>query len=511
MTGGDQMGKIMNKYTALLLAAAMLSSLPSCVSTVSSVKDGAETAAPETTTEEETTAEPATEAAVTTAAVTTEATTTTVTTTVNAVDKGNIYDVNGTVLVSSTTAADGSASRTYNENYKTAYANILSEMSGGFDYVLTDGLTEPNPTPIEYNENIGQSVRLTLDSDVQNGIYNYMQSNNIVGSVVVMRTDGSIMSEGSYPSFDPNVSISDQNYFNSLPAGACSNKAFQNAAPGSCFKILSSVVADYNGITTLYDDGTWDDNGAVIHNWDYDTNWNYPIAERSLYSAFVDSSNIYFAKAFDNIGTDKVLSDLDSIFNFGTGSDIECDFGPLENSIEITCSDDLRRSAFGQAMVRTCPVYLAAVGREAVFGDMVRPFVVKEYVDTADGYTVTAQGSAPYDYICSIPESCRQDLLDGMSGVTGHIGIYAPDGYTLYTKTGTAEVGAGDYLYITGVLKNSADVTSQGIVYDNYDDYKATGSYVVVMQIQNPEDHNFKFASDSAQLYRQILDIVLTY
>lgn len=504
------MGK--NKWLTIVLAAAVFLALPSCTSMVSSVEQSDENSADSSDTAPTEAAEPEiTEAPATTAPVTTTVPeTTTVVTTTNAVMKGNIYDADGNTLVWSTTSAEGYETRVFDENYKYAYGNIISDISGGFDYVLTDGLTVPNPTDIDGAE-IGQSVQLTLDSGVQNGIFNYMQSNGIIGSVVVMRTDGSIMSEVSYPSFDPNISLSDQNYYDSLPGGACGNKAFQNAAPGSCFKILSSVIADHNGITSLYDDGTWDDNGAVIHNWDYDTNWNYPIAQRSLYSAFVDSSNIYFAKAFDQIGADTVLSELDEFFNFGTGCDIDCDFGPLENSITITCADDLRRSAFGQAMVRTCPVYLAAVGREAVFGDMVRPFVVKNYVDTADGYTVTEQGSAPYDYICSIPEQCRQDLLDGMEGVTGHIGITAPSGYTLYTKTGTAEVGAGDYLYITGCLKNNADVTSQGIVYDNYEDYKATGSYIVVMQIQNPSDLGLEFASNSAYLYRQILDIVLTY
>ena len=47
-------------------------------------------------------------------------------------------------------------------------------------------------------------------------------------------------------------------------------------------------------------------------------------------------------------------------------------------------TDDLRRSAFGQAKVLTCPIFLAALGREAVFGDMVTPFVMKDIVDGSD-------------------------------------------------------------------------------------------------------------------------------
>ena len=56
------------------------------------------------------------------------------------------------------------------------------------------------------------------------------------------------------------------------------------------------------------------------------------LLERSLSSAFVNSSNIFFAKAFDQIGTEAVLADLNEMFHFGT--DIQCDFGTLENIYE---------------------------------------------------------------------------------------------------------------------------------------------------------------------------------
>ena len=115
----------------------------------------------------------------------------------------------------------------------------------------------------------------------------------------------------------------------------------------------------------------------------------------------------------------------------------------LENNIEIYCNDDLRRSAFGQSYVRTCPIYLAALGREAVFGDMVKPFVIKNIVDTSDFSNVIGEGSEPFEVIGSIPKEYRQNLLDGMSGVASNLGVYVPEGYQLYAKTGTAETGEG--------------------------------------------------------------------
>lgn len=413
--------------------------------------------------------------------------------------RGNIYDVKGRLLAS-TDAGSSVPRRIYTEEYAVPFANVITEMSEGYDTAFNDRLTLKNPTPVNGADGIGQSIQLTLDADVQKRLYEYMQSVNLDGTVVVMRTDGSLMAQVSYPSYDPNA-VAEQKYDKELAWGDCGNKAFQNYQPGSCFKIMSEVIADKHGVTSLYDDGEWKFDGTSIVNWDHDTNPNYPM-QRTLASAFVNSSNIFFAKAFDQIGAEAVLADLNEIFHFGT--DIECDFGPLQNNIEIYCSDDLRRTAFGQSYILTCPLYLAALGREAVFGDMVRPFVLKNIVDTAEPSNIISMGSQPGEVIASIPEDLRPNLLEGMRGVASNLGVYVPSGYTLYTKTGTAETWEGDFLYITGCLKNSSDSGSGSYDYDSYN-----GSYVVVMELQNPGAHGFSFASDSAQIYQGVINTIL--
>jgi cell division protein FtsI/penicillin-binding protein 2 len=99
-----------------------------------------------------------------------------------------------------------------------------------------------------------------------------------------------------------------------------------------------------------------------------------------------------------------------------------------------------------------------------------------------------------------------------MRGVASNFRFYPPEGYTLYAKTGTAETGAGDYLYITGCLKSNFDSSASKPEFTDYSDYRANGgSYIIVMQIQNPQDHGFSFASDSAMFYKGIIDIVTSY
>ena len=422
---------------------------------------------------------------------------------VSQTERGNIYDTNGITLVKS--GPDGK--RNYSEKYGTALGNILNEVSGGVETAFDSILSAEDPYASSASKRLGKSVKLTIDADVQNQIYDYMEQSNIIGSVVVMRTDGSLMAEVSYPSFDPVEYYTNPDYMNVVGYGALENKALAQQAPGSCFKIMTEIIADKYDIRSLYDEGTWYSDEGIIVDWDHDKNYNYPM-ERDLFSAFRNSSNIFFAKVFDQLGEDIVRNELSQMFHFGNGYDIECDFGNISSSMDITCMDDLRRSAFGQAYVRTCPMFLATLCREAIFGDMVRPFMLQNVVDSSGAQAVLADGSQPYDVIASIPENCRQGILDGMYAVGSDLGIYTGPNYEFYAKTGTAETGGDDILYITGCMKNVYDNSAECPIYDNYDNYSNNGSYIVVMQMQNPSDYGFNFSSESSYLYQGIINIL---
>ena len=482
------------RYTSFLLAVTFIASAVSCSSSASPSE-------PEPQNTEVTTAavteEETTEGAVPAMAVTGD------------IVKGNFYDANGKLLVSSEVQDDGSVKRVYEKDYAVPFANIITEMSAGYDTTFDEVLMTENPVSADssYAYPVGQSIQLTLDADKQKAIYEYMDEKKIKGSCVVLRSDGSILSQVSYPSYDP-TTVKDQKYDEDLAWGEVGNKAFQNYEPGSCFKIMSEVIADKHGIYEQWDEGEWDFGGTPIVNWDHETNKNsYPMS-RSLYWAFVSSSNIFFAKTFDQIGVDGVLDDLETMFHFGAECDIPCDFGDIENNVEIYCDDDLRRTAFGQSYVLTCPIYLAALGREAVFGDMVRPFVFKNIVDTNDGKTVIGEGSKSGDVIASIPEAYRQGLKDGMIGVASETGIYPPEGYTLYAKTGTAETWFDDdFLYITGAIVNEKDDPKAS--YTDYSNYGEKGSYSIVLQVQNPSELGYSFAIHASALYGDIINILL--
>lgn len=490
------------RYMSAVLAAAAFISTTSCGTVVQKMDSPAITTGTASKGELVTSTAVVTEenTAVTTVVESTTDSTKPAGETADKVMRGNLYDADGDLLMFSEMDESGKEIRMTNDSNKVAFANVLNEMSEGIDLTLDKTLRTPNPVSVEGGD-YGQSVQLTFDADAQNAVYNFMEEKGMKGCAVVMRSDGSIMAQVSYPSYDPDVYYGVETE-EDLAWGTYGNKAFQNFPPGSCFKIMSEVIADKHGIYSLHDEGEWKFDGVSIVNWDHDTNYGYPM-ERSLYSAFVNSSNIFFARAFDQIGKDAVLNDLDTIFHFGT--DIECDFGVIGNNIEIYCNDDLRRTAFGQSYVLTCPLYLAALGREAIYGDMVRPFVVKNIVDTSDFNSIVETGSKPNDVIGSIPVDYRQNLLDGMKGVASGLGVSVPEGYEFYAKTGTAETWENDFLYITGVVKSTSDDGTG--VYTDYNDYN--GSYIIAIQVRNPEYFGFSFASESASLYQGIVNAVL--
>jgi cell division protein FtsI/penicillin-binding protein 2 len=142
---------------------------------------------------------------------------------------------------------------------------------------------------------------------------------------------------------------------------------------------------------------------------------------------------------------------------------------------------------------------------------MVKPFMLQQIVDTNDPHAQLLEGSKPYEVIGSIPENCRQNIIEGMRGVGANLNLYIPDGYEFFAKTGTAETGGGDILYITGCLRNIYDRTGEQIVYGDYNEYKPNGSYIIVMQLQNPAAFGFDFASQTGGLYQGIINTVLSY
>lgn len=436
--------------------------------------------------------------------------------------KGTIYDTNGEKLMYTTQEDTSTAYRKANASYSLCISNILDESAGittqtgmfkGADANFNKILTQPNIVPANGFDGIGRSIQLTINAKMQKQIYETLEKENVVGSVVVMRTDGSIAAEVSCPSYDCNLRTSDPQYIDQLNNNEMVNRCMSVATPGSCFKIISEVICDKHGINSLEDTGMWTYDGTFIKNWDwYIYPERYP-ASSTLEDAFINSSNVYFARAFDSIDKSMLIGDLKNIFLYGDGLNIKCDFGVISNELNITSIDQLRRSAFGQANVKTTPMYLALLVREAVFGEMVRPFILQNVVNTIDYSQIIKKGSKPNDVIANIPNDLRKNINSCMRSAGENLeksdGVIVPEGYSLFAKTGTAEVGNGYYMYISSCLLADNDTGTEDKTYSNYSHYANGGSYIIILQVQNTEDFGYEYASDMAPLYNSVVNSIV--
>ena len=424
--------------------------------------------------------------------------------------RGSIFDVNMRCLMSSVTEKGKTPYRKLEPKY-ISLSNILSDQSEGLDTVFENILRTANPTRNEKSQElVGKSVQLTLNAEMSQKIYNRMQKEKVIGSVVVMRSDGSIAAMVSSPSYDVNQLQSDTNYSKTLgSSGAFINRTLSAAAPGSTFKIISEIIADLHNIDKMEDEGRINIQSTYLQNHDWeDEKESYPMQTDRL-DAFIRSSNVYFAKVFDKVGEKDVKNDLQKYFLLSDSTKINCDFGVLHNTLNIENRDNLCRSAFGQGNVRLSPIYLAAVTREGIYGNMVEPFVLRSIVDT-NNKTSIQEGSHPYKEIASLPDKCKANIKQCLkvSGTLRKVNL--PNEYTLYSKTGTANVGDSLYLYITGGVVHKNDQTVKKTLYtDGYKNFSKQGGYIITMQIQNPRDFHFEFASDADYIYNDIINIVL--
>ena len=140
-----------------------------------------------------------------------------------------------------------------------------------------------NPSAVDGDEKVGQSIQLTIDGEMQNALYNYMESMGMVGSVVVLRTDGSLMAEVSAIRHMTLFStLRTAATFRDLGTAALANKAFRTILRAHASRSCPRLLPDMNGITCLYDEGTWEVDGATIVNWDHDAGW-YPLRKNALF------------------------------------------------------------------------------------------------------------------------------------------------------------------------------------------------------------------------------------
>ena len=263
-----------------------------------------------------------------------------------------------------------------------AFNDTLKGTDGVEIYIDKDGTN--SKTLIKKDKKDGKDVKLTIDVDLQNKIYE--QYKDDLGATVSMNYNtGEILALVSTPSYDANefsLGITDSEWekLQNDEMKPMYNRYLTTYAPGSSMKpIIGAIGLETNSFTAE------EDFGRSGTKWQNDSSWkNLYVTtleeysgEANLQNALVYSDNIYFAKAALKIGKTNLQMWLRK---FGFNEKVEfvqdiatSTYGSLNSDASIA------NTGYGQAEVLVNPILMASIYSSfANGGNMMKPYIQLE-------------------------------------------------------------------------------------------------------------------------------------
>lgn len=450
---------------------------------------------------------------------------------------GDIYDRNGTVLVNTANVTDEDTGM---QKSVTIYSNSMAyaQLLGYTGRHVFDPLAESTKDVVGnrndarlmafldedywgkngalYNTiNIdgvkGQSATLTIDDDLQNYVYNsmskYMDPKESIGSAIVMDVEtGAILADVCFPTYDYNdlgtaqqEMEKDEKETNLEPGYPVTYKNPQ--APGSIFKVLTAVALLDNDMGDFKVKNT---SFTVNDSWTCYAGQYYTSTLSVAYDDELDmemalniSSNVYFAKAALELGSNRLNATAEKFMMKNDGSELVLDFGKVRYNWDTNVSDDiLAQTGFGQGRTGLTTVQAAMI-TQAIANDgvMMKPYVVKNLKDSNGD--IAYEGKAEKlsqatskktartvgEYMRSTAkECCALHNLDREATIFDEYGVAG--------KTGTAENG------------DSASTTNAWYIsFAPVDDPKYA---VVVNQCKTDHKYGYKMMPVVADIYEYL-------
>ena len=280
--------------------------------------------------------------------------------------------------------------------------------------------------------------------------------------------NGGILGMATYPSYNLNKPFEaytdelKQNWENMSSAerteklqAVWRNRAITDTyEPGSTFKTITASAALEEGITDTDNEGEFSCTGGIEVAGVRIKCWRYyrPHGSESLRQALMNSCNPVFIGLGQKIGVTKYFEYLKK---FGlletTGVDLPGEANSIFIKQEKAGPVELATISFGQRFEITPLQLVTAVSAIANGGNLVKPHVVKEIIDSQTGESkkieTEIKGTA-------ISKETSEKVLSMMESVvsegTGKNAKVA--GYRIGGKTGTSEDGVNTYKYVTSFL-----------------------------------------------------------
>ncbi len=325
-------------------------------------------------------------------------------------------------------------------------------------------LVSQPPTP-------GDSLKLTIDADVQAAGESALASFGLPGAFVTMNVDsGEILGMGSFPTFDPAVFTKPmtQAQVNELyrddVSAPLTNRATESYYPtGSTFKIITALAALEGGQVSLTEPIV--DGGSItVGGQEFQNAGGVALGTVDMVSALQVSSDVYFYTLGLRMWETNQLQDWAGKLGIGKESGLDLpgeteglvpskkwrdDLFAEGNTERPWSAGDNIQLAIGQGDLQTNPLQLAlAYAALANGGKIVTPHVGLEVEDAAG--RVLQEFDPPVRRQVKIDPTYRAAILDGLHraaqapGGTSY-GVFGGFPIEVAGKTGTAErPGHGD-------------------------------------------------------------------
>ena len=311
----------------------------------------------------------------------------------------------------------------------------------GYEINLVNEQGNVKKTILKTEKEDGENVKLTIDSNIQETVYNTYSGDN--SSTVVMNPKtGEVLALVSTPSYDPNkfvigMSTQEWNEISNNSNNPLLARFTKSYAPGSSFKPITGAIALQTG--TITGETEYEASGT---SWQKDNSWgSYNITTLKTYNepanllnALINSDNIFFAKTALKVGTEKMEEQLKNIgFESDIGFDMNLSKSQISSEGKFTGEVQLADSGYGQGQIQLNPVHFASIYSSFVnSGNMVMPYL--EYKTDA-----TASYLKENAFSKEVADEIKNDLIQTVENPEGTAHSGKIEGLTIAGKTGTAE------------------------------------------------------------------------